>query len=193
VSQNLIVSFAHNARGFLLSKWLYSKGIVECCVNPTNLEFKIDTTNHDLVPFYNDVLFSWQTPVEKVMFNLLQRELEIVRSPDTTIREILAQSNCKPHTGHSKYNLVLTHVSSYIGLKKLASILDAKVIRITFKDTAQADETFYRIVEKNSPLEAYDYERDNYYRFVANYDFCINVDLDRVIDLDLDFLVKELA
>lgn len=194
--KNLIISFARNARGFLLANWLYSKGIINCYGNPIVPSFNLtrEDTNHGLVPFYNDVLFGWGTPEEKEIFTQLHNQLITVGSSVDVIKELFAKSKRLPVlTTNKKYNLILTHLSGYVSLKKLADILDAKVIRITFKDTAQADETYYRRPLDVPSPDAYDYARDDYYRFVVKYDFCINVELDNLLDLDLDFLLGELA
>lgn len=195
MQKNLIIAFAHNARGFYLSKWLFSQGIIECYCNPPNdLSPKLNSTNHDMVPFYNDIIFNWRTSEEKELFDKLHHKLSTIGTASNEIIDLLDQSKNKPIQSYeNKYNLILTHLSSYISLKKLSDTLSARVIRITFNDTKQAAETYYRIVNPNSPPEAFDYARDVYYKFIVNYDFCINVKLDDVLDLNLDFLIEELV
>jgi hypothetical protein len=83
----------------------------------------------------------------------------------------------------------MTHHSTEIGLQRLKEILNATLIRITFLDAAQATESLVRKAQLDNIVLNFDHQ---YVPFLKKFDFAINVTLDQVNQLDLDFLKEQL-
>lgn len=191
MSKNLILSFAPGARGFLLSKWLYINQIVNFWAAPKSTVLNFDSNNHSLMPLYSDVLFRWKDEKTQRLFNDIENCLTQQEADCNYIQSLIAQSTNAICVGPNKnpYNLILSHHGSAQGLSTLSKCLTARVIRITLNDSTQAKECYVRKFNED-PDPAY---LSRYYGLYLNdYDFCINVKLDMVMNLDLDFLKEEL-
>jgi hypothetical protein len=181
----LIVAFPPGAYGHRLGKWLVNNQIARIFNGYTQLDYS-EPDNHNYQGYYSDTMFSE---------NLSN---ELIQHPNNRdkIYKLLDLSNYKPIDLSDKYNLILTHYPTFRSLYELKLIFkNSKVIRITFNNQEQAQQTLSR--KRILVNDTYDINKDlgnlcdNYFPFLYNYNFCINVPIDRVINLDLDFL-KEL-
>jgi hypothetical protein len=194
MSRNLVVAFCPGARGFLLSRWL-CKNIGANTYShlfPNNLnsvEYNFSGNNHVFTPFYNDLLFLWKEKTKPV-FNSIESELN---SPDPSLaklKNMLELSNHKPPDHLDGYSLIHTHHASSTGLQALSLALDAKLIRITLNNQEQGRQCYER--KFGTPCSNLETLEQNYYPFIQNFDFSINVELNKVINLDLNFLKEML-
>jgi hypothetical protein len=189
VSKNLILAFAPGSRGFLLSKWLYNNQLINAIFekyHPSKLSYTIDGDNHSLTPFYNDVLFYWNTDSKEIYFKI-EKELNKIPCDYAALTQLLATSKFLPSKENDRYNLILSHYGSSHGLLALKKVLNAQVIRIIL-DNSEANDCYYR---KFGTHNGNSIIATTYYPFTENFDFAINVKLSQVENLDLDFL-KEL-
>jgi hypothetical protein len=183
-SKTIIVAFAPGAKGFALSRWLLNNKLVFALAD-AGPQFK--EINHTLAPWYNDVLFYYNNSSQDVYLTIDQM-LSDPDSSDNTIKELIATSKNIPFE-HALPGLVMTHHSTEIGLQRLKEILNATLIRITFLDAAQATESLVRKAQLDNIVLNFDHQ---YVPFLKKFDFAINVTLDQVNQLDLDFLKEQL-
>ncbi len=191
MNRNLIIAFAPGSRGFLLSKWLYNNRVVRTVSPPSNQEYIFDGDNHQVAPFYNDVLFT-PTDQTKIIYDKINDEIIKDEYDYVLLKKLIKTSKQKPPIINdlNQYNLILSHHSSYTGLATLGTILNAKIIRITLADTEQAKQCYQR---KFNKIAKEQWLSTSYYPFIDNFDFAINIKLGTIEKLELDFLLKELA
>jgi tellurite resistance-related uncharacterized protein len=196
----LIVAFAPGARGFTLGKWLLNNKIACACMN-SGSEF--NEVNHTFVPWYNDVLFHFNSETRdtylKINELLLDTNLE-----SSELMELIGTSKHIPFKTQTIPALVLTHHATPQGLIKLKKALNGTVIRITFSDEEQASQSMHRKMKlDNDYLVAMQldnvttfYEsiyQSEYIPFLEDFDFAINVKLDQVNLFDLNFLKDNIS
>ena len=192
MKSGLLIAFAPGSRGFLLAKWLYRNGIIHTPFVPDSVEYRIDGDNHHLIGFYNDVLFSFNDRTRDLFWEL-QSLLYAPSQDHERVRSILAHSQYPALPSQStKRNVMFTHHASAAGLQTLSSVLDADVLRITFADWQQLEDSYLRKYQAVTHNHTEYLERE-YKEFLQDMDFAININVDRVRDLDLDHVLEILG
>ena len=188
----IIVAFAPGAYGYKLGKWLANNKLV----NINNFENfvytnSIDKNNHNYLGCFSDVLLSsGQTE------DYIKKEL-IGHFPNfDLIKKILSNSLSIPLKVVNGQKLILTHYSQYRVLFELSNLFtNTKVIRITFDSQDQAIDAIKRkrSLDKKSFELTNDWGDlcDNYFPFLNEFKFSIDIPVNKVEKLELDFL-KEL-
>jgi hypothetical protein len=190
--KNLIISFAPGARGFLLGKWLINNQLGRAFDSNTRLlPLNHDSTNHDFTPIYNDLLLDNRYSMEN--FQLVNQALSDDSNDIAQLSQLFFTSKFVRQDDTSGYDIILTHYSSFSALTKLKHVLNATIIRITFKDIEQANSSYLRKFNysKITDADINDLE-SNYYTFIHKFEHGIDIPLDTVTNLDLEFLKEQL-
>jgi hypothetical protein len=189
----IIVAFAPGAYGYKLGKWLANNRLA----NINNFENFVyynstDKNNHNYVGCFSDVLLSFgQTE------DYIKKEL-IGHFPNLhLITDILSSSISMPFKLVNAQQLILTHYSQYRVLYELSNLFtESKIIRITFDSQDQAIDAIKR--KRSLDKKPFDLINDwgdlcdNYFPFLHKFKFTIDVPVNKVENLELDFL-KELV
>jgi hypothetical protein len=187
----LFVSFAPGANGYLLGKWLINNKICGIPFN-NNDNFTLNQTesnNHDYVGYLYDI-FTGPTWSDRLELELSKNQFD-----QETIFTILSTTHTNVFSDQP-YNLVLLHYSSYNVLRNLQKMFNnAKIIRIMFESEEQANDALKRKLQVDNLVDDKHYQIgilvQDYYPYLFNFDFTIDILWQKVKALDLDFL-KEL-
>lgn len=189
--KNLILAFGPGSKGFLLSKWLYKNNLVNLLCPPKNTNLIVDNINHHLSPLYNDVLFYWANEKQKQIYQEIETELSSVNIDILKIKKLLSLSQHKtPTSSNNPYNLILSHHHTKDGLYALRSGLDATLCRITVRDLSQAQECHKR---KFGHMSLNGYSNNYWQPWTESFDLSIDIALDKILELDIDFLKEKLS
>jgi hypothetical protein len=147
--------------------------------------------NHNYLGCFSDILLS-----SGQQEDIIKKEL-IGHFPDfNVIEKILANSNTIPNKKHNSKHLILTHYTQYRVLYELSIMFNnSKVIRIIFESHDQAIGAIKR--KRLLDNQKFDLNNDwgdlcdNYFPFLNEFKFSIDIPVSKVEKLELDFL-KEL-
>lgn len=188
----LIIAFAPGSYGHKLGKWLINNEVVNK-LNPTrSLEYagNLLDNNHNYPTYFSDVLLPGGTI--GTTEDYIQKELAGHIPNFDLINNILKNSKAIYNPNPNKYNLILTHYSRYRTLFELSNIFKSKTIRIVFDTPEQAQNA----MERKRKLDNQDFDLDkecgdlcdNYYPFLHKFNFTIDIPVNNVVNLDLEFL-----
>jgi len=190
----IIIAFAPGSYGYKLGKWLANNQIVFVDHNMfvmTHYANDLLKTNHSYLGCFSDVLLS-----SGQQEDIIKKEL-VGHFPDfNLIKKILADSTTIPNKKHNNKHLILTHYSQYRVLYELSKMFNnSKVIRIIFESHEQAIDAINR--KRSLDNQKFDLNNDwgdlcdNYFPFLNEFKFSIDIPVNKVEKLELDFL-KEL-
>ena len=189
----IIIAFAPGSYGYKLGKWLANNQLSTIdhnmfdMINYTNDLLK---NNHNYLGYFSDILLSSGRQEDTV-----KKEL-VGHFPDfNLIKKILANSNTIPKKTHNTH-LILTHYTQYRVLYELSKMFNnSKVIRIIFDSQDQAIDALKR--KRLLENQKFDLNNDwgdlcdNYFPFLNEFKFSIDIPVNKVEKLELNFL-KEL-
>ena len=185
----IIIAFAPGSYGYKLGKWLISNKLAT--VN--NLQYIVDSSlnNHHYCGYFSDVLLS-----DGKQEDTVKKEL-IGHFPNfNLIKSILSDSEHLPNNFTNGTRLILTHYTQYRLLYELSLFFNnAKIIRIVFESHDQAIGAIKR--KRSLDNQTFDLNNDwgdlcdNYFPFLNEFKFTIDVPVNKVKNLELNFL-KEL-
>ena len=188
----IIIAFAPGAYGYKLGKWLANNKLA----NINNFENfvytnSVDKNNHSYIGCFSDVLLSsGQTEdyIKKELFGHFPNVALITKT--------LSSSPSMPSKLLNDQQLILTHYSQYRVLYELSNLFtNSKIIRITFDSQDQAIDAIKR--KRSLDKKPFDLANDwgdlcdNYFPFLNKFKFTIDIPVNEVNNLELDFL-KEL-
>ena len=190
----IIIAFAPGSYGYKLGKWLVN-----------NQLSTVDHNMFDMISYTNDLLknnHSYLGCFSDILLSSGQQEDTIKKElvghfPDfNLIKKILANSNTIPKKTHNNTHLILTHYTQYRVLYELSKMFNnSKVIRIIFESHDQAIGAIKR--KRSLDNQKFDLNNDwgdlcdNYFPFLNEFKFSIDIPVNKVEKLELDFL-KEL-
>jgi len=190
----IIIAFATGSYGYKLGKWLVNNQLLTVdhrMSDMTSYANDLLKNNHNYLGCFSDILLSssqQEDTIKKELFGQI---------PDfNLIKKILANSNNIPKKTHNNTRLILTHYSQYRILYELTHIfIKSKIIRITFESEDQAINALKR--KRLLDNQQFDLNKDwgdlcnNYFPFLNEFKFSIDIPVNKVEKLELDFL-KEL-
>ena len=190
----IIVAFAPGSYGHKLGKWLVN-----------NQLSTVDYSMVDIISYTNDLLknnHSYLSCFSDILLSSGQQEDTIKKElvghfPDfNLIKKILANSTTIPNKTHNSTHLILTHYAQYRILYELSLLFNnAKIIRVVFESHDQAIGAIKR--KRSLDNQKFDLNNDwgdlcdNYFPFLNEFKFSIDIPVNKVEKLELDFL-KEL-
>jgi hypothetical protein len=188
--KNILLAYAPGSRGFMLGKWLIINGLATPKGNISGRNIQIDGVNDSFTPFYNDALFF---PSGTQIFDNVNKLLTNPESSVNDLVKIITTSKDQPLAPAS--NLIMTHHASESGLEKLGKAFNAHVLRVTFADRDQARDAQIRksVLEGWITDVAEEFLEKEYFPFIRNFSYSIDITMDQVNNLELDFLKSKLA
>ena len=190
----IIIAFAPGSYGYKLGKWLGNNQLAlvdHRMSDMTSYANDLLKNNHNYLGCFSDILLSSGQQEDTV-----KKEL-VGHFPDfNLIKKILANSNTITKKIHNGTHLILTHYAQYRVLYELSNMFNnSKVIRIIFDSQDQAIDAINR--KRSLDNQKFDLTNDwgdlcdNYFPFLNEFKFSIDIPVNKVEKLELDFL-KEL-